>query len=244
MSGSSGEGHGIVDRPAGEAGTQPGSGAERGGFSPGRMVRTLVAWLAVAVLLAVVPFYVLVRVGVLAHEGWGLGPWASLAVGVAAVSAILAANAWIVGRMMGTGPGTRRLLDRGAVAMAVAFVLYGAIWAGAANAADPAVRERYRALHPVLQVATGLIFVADPGRVVTDRARTLEDFRLLGLPAGEATLHFPGGDGFVQAVDFRTRGRPEWGNRAVELGFWLLGLHPLRHRGMADHLHVSIRDGA
>lgn len=213
-------------------------------LSAGRVLRTVVAWITVAVLLAVAPFYVLVRVGVLAHEGWGLGPWASLALGVTAISVILAGYAWVVGRMMGTGPGTRRLLDRGAVALGVAFALYGAIWVGAGKAGDPAVRAEYRTLHPALQVATGLIFLADPGRVVTGDARTREDYRLLGLPAAEAALHFPRDDGFVHAVDFRTRGRPEWGNKAVELGFWFLGFHARRMRGTADHLHVSIRGGA
>lgn len=222
----------------GEGGRPAGRGAR---FSPGTLLRRLVAWLMVAVLLAVLPFFVLVRVGVAAHQGWGLGAWGSLAVGVAAISLVLAAYSWVVGRYLGMGPGTRRLLDRGAVATGIAFVLYGLVWVGASHAADAEVRAEYRALHPVLRVATGLVFLADPGRVMTDAARTPDEYRLMGLPVNEGSLHYLQDDGFVHAVDFRTRGRPEWGNKAVELGFWLLGFHALRHRGTADHLHVSLR---
>ncbi len=213
------------------------------GLSPGRVLRGLAAWTVVAVLLAVAPFFVLVRTAVAVQGGWGLGPWASLGVGVVAISAILALYSWAVGRWLGTGPGTRRVLNRGAVALGLAFVLYGVIWVGASHAPGEGVRAEYRSLHPVLRVATGLIFLADPGRVMVDGARTVEDYRLLGLSASEASLHFRQGDGFAHAVDFRTRGRPEWGNRGVELGFWLLGFHALRHRGTADHLHVSLRGG-
>lgn len=224
-------------------------GGRRGGdgrrfrFSPGSFLRRVAAWLVVAGLLAVLPFFVLVRVGVAAYQGWGLGAWTSLAVGVLAISVVLAAYSWVVGRRLGLGPGTRTLLNRSAVATGTAFVLYGLVWVGASNAADEAVRAEYRELHPVLRVATGLVFLADPGRVMTDAARTPEDYRLMGLPVEEASLHYVQDDGFVHAVDFRTRGRPEWGNKAVELGFWLLGFHALRHRGTADHLHVSLRPG-
>ena len=212
-----------------------------GGFSPGRLLRKLLAWLMIVVLLALAPFFILVRVGVLAYQGWGLGAWGALAVGVLAIWIVLAAYSWAMGRWLGAGPTARRFLDRGAIAVGTAFVLYGLIWVGASHAKSEAVRAEYRELHPVLRVATGLVFLADPGRVMTDAARTPEDYRLMGLPVNEASVHFVQDDGFVHAVDFRTRGRPEWGNKGVELGFWLLGFHALRHRGTADHLHVSLR---
>jgi hypothetical protein len=63
----------------------------------------------------------------------------------------------------------------------------------------------------------------------------------MGLPPAEASLHFEQATGYVHALDLRTRGRPEWRNRAVELGFWALGFHSLRHVGTADHLHLSLR---
>lgn len=234
---------GLRDLVAGEDGGDPAGGRGRRRFSPGTFLRRIMAWVMVAVFLAVLPFFVLVRVAVAAYQGWALGAWASLAVGVLAISLILAAYSWVVGRWLGMGPGTRKLLDRGAVATGLAFVLYGLVWVGASNAPDPEVRAEYRTLHPVLRVATGLVFVADPGRVLTDAARTPEDYRLMGLSVAESSLHYVQGDGFVHAADFRTRGRPEWGNRAVEMGFWLLGFHTLRHRGTADHLHVSLRAG-
>jgi hypothetical protein len=42
-------------------------------------------------------------------------------------------------------------------------------------------------------------------------------------------------------LDIRTRGRREWRNRGLELAFWAMGFHALRHVGTADHLHVSLR---
>lgn len=227
-----------------EDGARRPQGPSAGRLSPGRLLRGLVAWVVVAVLLAVAPFFVLVRSAVAAHQGWGLGAWTSLGVGVLAISAVLGLYSWAMGRWLGAGPGARRFLNRGAVALGLAFVLYGVVWVGASHAPGEGVRAEYRTLHPVLRVATGLVFLADPGRVMTDGARTPDDYRLMGLPPVEASLHFRQDDGFAHAVDFRTRGRPEWGNRTVELGFWLLGFHALRHRGTADHLHVSLRGGA
>jgi hypothetical protein len=226
------------DRALGDPEPEP----PRRRLSPGTLLRGTIAWLSVAVLLAVVPFFILVRVAVAAWQG-GAGAWGAAALGVVSVYLVLAAWSWLMGRRSRPGGGTRRLLDRGAVALGVAFVLYGLVWIGASNAPDPEVRAEYRALHPVLRLATGLVFLADPGRVITEEGRSMEDYRLLGLSAAEASRHDVQDDGFVHAVDFRTRGRPEWGNRGVDLGFWLLGFHTRRHRGIADHLHVSLRPG-
>ena len=76
---------------------------------------------------------------------------------------------------------------------------------------------------------------------MTDAGRTPEDYWLMGLPVNEASLHFRQDDGWVHAVDLRTRDRSEWRNRALGIAFWAFGLYSLRHRGTEDHLHVSLR---
>ena len=81
----------------------------------------------------------------------------------------------------------------------------------------------------------------EAGNVITDAGRSAEDYYAMGLPVNEASLHFEQEDGFVHALDLRTNGRPEWRNRAVEMAFWALGFHSLRHVGTADHLHLSLR---
>ena len=117
----------------------------------------------------------------------------------------------------------------------------GLVYVAGSNVKSDEVRAEYSTLHPLLRVATSVVFMVDPGSVITDAGRTPEDYYLWGLPVNEASLHFPQDDGFVHAVDLRTRGRPDWRNRGLELAFWAFGLHSLRHVGTADHLHVSLR---
>ena len=206
-----------------------------------RVVRWVTAWTTVAALLAFLPFFVLVRVGTAAVQGWGLGGWTSLGLGALAVAAVLGLYAGVLGWKEEAWAGVWRVLRRGGLGLGGVVLVYGVVWVGPVMAEDQAVRAEYRALHPVLRLAAGPVFLADPGRVVTDPSRTVEDYRLLGLSEAEADLHFVQEDGSVHAVDFHTGGRAAWGNRTVELGFWLLGFHSLRHRGTADHIHVSLR---
>lgn len=89
-------------------------------------------------------------------------------------------------------------------------------------------------------VATGTVLLVDREAVVTDTGRTREEYLAWGLPVNEASLHLPQDDGFVPAVDLRTRGRPEWRSVAREAYYRAMGFHTLRHVGTADHLHVSL----
>jgi len=123
----------------------------------------------------------------------------------------------------------------------VAYVSYALVFVASANVKSEEVRAEYASMHPLLRVASSVLVLVDPGAVITDAGRTPEDYRLMGLPPNEASLHFEQADGFVHALDLRTSGRPELRNRAVELAFWALGFHSLRHVGTADHLHVSFR---
>ena len=201
----------------------------------------LLRWGALAVILAVVPFFLLIRGGVFAYHQWGLGAWPSLAVSAAATALLLALYAWAMGRRLRAGRGLKWLLTRGAAAIGVAYVAYSLLYVGGANVKSDEVRAEYASLHPLLRVAASTLILADPGSVITDAGRTPDFYRRMGLSPNESSLHFEQDDGFVHALDLRTIGRPEWRNRAVELAFWALGFHSLRHKGTADHLHVSLR---
>jgi hypothetical protein len=85
-----------------------------------------------------------------------------------------------------------------------------------------------------------VLVLADRGAVVTDARRSPEDYAAMGLSPARASLHYPQDDGYVHALDLRTRGRPEWRNVMVEIGYRLMGFATLRHEGTADHLHVSL----
>ena len=196
---------------------------------------------ATAVLLAVLPFVLLVRGGVFAYRQWGLEAWASLAVSAAATALLLALYAWTVSRRLGAGKRLRQLMSRLAALAAAAFVVYSLLVIAGGNAKSEEVRAEYSALHPLLRMAVSVFVLVDAEAVITDAARTPEFYARAGLPPNESSLHFRQDDGFVHALDLRTIGRPEWRNRAAELAFRAMGFHTVRHVGTADHLHVSLR---
>lgn len=201
----------------------------------------MVKWLVVLVLLATLPFAVLIRGGVFAYQEWALGTWPAFGLAVAATALLLAIYAWALGRKLGAGKGMRWIMTRGAIGIAIAYAGYGLVYVASANVKTDEVRAEYARLHPLLRVSTSLLTLIDREAVITDASRTAADYFAMGLPVNEASLHFEQENGFVHALDLRTNGRPEWRNKAVELGFWALGFHSLRHVGTADHLHISLR---
>ena len=207
----------------------------------GAWARKALLWAVALLVLATLPFFVLVRLGVFAYQEWALGTWPSLGIAALGTALILAMYAWLVGRRLGARRSVRRMLTRGGAGIALAYVAYALVYVAGANVKSEDVRGEYRSLHPLLRVAAAAVFVVDGETVMTDAGRVSEDYWLMGLPVNEASLHFEQDDGFVHALDIRTRGRKEWRNRGLELAFWAMGLHALRHVGTADHLHVSLR---
>jgi hypothetical protein len=204
---------------------------------PWRAARTA----GIVALLAVLPFAVLIRGGVFAYREWSFGTWPSLLLAALATALVLWGYAWVATTRFGAGVGLKKLFTRAAAGVGIAYVAYTLVFVASANVKTDDVRAEYRALHPLLRVASSALILVDPTAVITDASRTVDDYRLMGLPANEASLHFAQSNGYVHALDLRTVGRPEWRNRLAELGFWMLGFHSLRHVGTADHLHVSLR---
>ena len=231
----------TVEYPGADGAVGPGELNRRARTRPGRWLRRVVRWGVTAVLLAVLPFILLVRGGVFALQQWGLGAWSSLAVSAAATALLLAFYAWAVSRRLGAGKRLRKFATRIAALGAAAFVLYSLLVIAGGNVKSEEVRAEYLGLHPLLRMAVSVFVLADPDAVITDAARTPEFYARAGLPANESSLHFRQDDGFVHALDLRTIHRPEWRNVAAELAFRAMGFHTLRHVGTADHLHVSLR---
>jgi hypothetical protein len=203
----------------------------------GRRVRL---FLLLALPAAVLPFLLLLRGSVHAHVTWGLGPWPSVLTGLAFASLTLGGLLWAALAVIGFPRGFRRVLSRGGITLAVVFVAHGLLHVGVRNVKGDAVRAEYRALHPLLRLGSTMLVLVDRDAVVTDARRSPEDYAAMGLPAAETSLHYPQGDGYVHALDLRTRGRPEWRNVMVEVGYRLMGFATLRHEGTADHLHISL----
>ncbi|MGD8600987.1 MAG: hypothetical protein PVF19_06540, partial [Gemmatimonadota bacterium] len=184
---------------------------------------------------------VLLRGGVFAYRGWGLGTWPSLMLAALATALVLGVYAWIVGRWIGVTGRARKLFTRAAAGVGIAYVLYALVFVAGANVKSGDVRSEYRSLHPLLRVASSALVLADPAAVITDAGRTVDEYRRMGLPTNEASLHFAQEDGYVHALDLRTNGRWALRNRVVQVAFRAFGFHTLRHVGTADHLHVSLR---
>ncbi len=203
--------------------------------------RRAARWLLVLVVLAVLPFALLIRGGVFAFQEWGLGTWPALVLSATASALLLGLYALVVTRRFGASRNVRKVVTRAAMGVGVAYVAYSLVFIASENVKSDDVQAEYSSVHPLLRIASSALILVDPASVITDAGRTREDYWLMGLPENEASLHFEQETGFVHALDLRTNGRPEWRNRAVELGFWALGFHSLRHVGTADHLHLSLR---
>lgn len=127
-----------------------------------------------------------------------------------------------------------------AVPLVTGWALYSAFYLARVNAKTDEVRSYYMAVHPILRVALSTVILVDPDLVITDMRRSPEDYGRMGLPVNNRTFHYQQADGWVHAIDLRTRGRSEIKNRTVQLYFWMMGFDTLRHVGTADHLHVQL----
>lgn len=228
--------HGLVDEGVKQAEQKTRRRARLRSF-PFRVARAA----GVVGVLAVLPFALLIRGGVFAYQEWGLGTWPALLLAASGTALLLGLYAWAVSHKLGAGKGLKKLFVRSAIGVGAAYVGYALVFVASENVKSDEVLEEYANVHPLLRLAASALILVDPASVITDAGRTPEDYWLMGLPANEASLHFEQDSGFTHALDLRTNDRPEWRNRGVELAFWALGFHSLRHVGTADHLHVSLR---
>jgi hypothetical protein len=170
---------------------------------------------------------------------------------VAAWLAILGSAALTAGLTAGYGAWiSRRFHGRARVAslsrwialpLAIAWSVYAVFYVARVNVKSDAIQGYYMSVHPVLRVALSTVILVDPKLVITDMARTPDDYPRMGLPVNDRTKHYQQRDGWVHAVDLRTRGRGEIANRMIQFYFWIMGFSTLRHVGTADHLHVQLR---
>ena len=112
----------TVEYPGAEGAAGSGEASHRARTRPGRWLRRVVRWGVTAVLLAVLPFILLVRGGVFAHQQWGLGAWSSPAVSATVTALLLAFYAWAASRRLGAGKRLRKFAARIAALAAAAFV--------------------------------------------------------------------------------------------------------------------------
>ena len=207
------------------------------------LLRILLFPLSLLVII-LLPFLLMLRVSVSLHDWFQVGAWLGVAVGmILALIPVYFYVRWIFGKLRGKKkekPEHKRLNIQIAVGILAGYCVFALFYVSGVNAKSDAIREQYTSLHPLLRVGVSSIILFDRSLVITDLARTPEDYEKMNLAKKNKSLHFPQSDGFVHAIDLRTNGRPEWRNKFTQFWFKLMGFRTLRHVGTADHLHVSL----
>jgi hypothetical protein len=190
--------------------------------------------------IVALPFLAYVRSAIVVYEH-SASSWLSLGIAALVTVGIVALYcAWFARRFKGRAK-VERMIRWVALPTAAAWCAYSAIYLARVNAKSDDVHSYYSTVHPVLRVALSTVILIDADLVITDTRRVAEDYPRMGLPVNERTLHYGQRDGWVHAVDLRTRGHNEVANRLVQFYFWSMGFSTLRHVGTADHLHVQLR---
>lgn len=186
------------------------------------------------------PFFLLVRASVFMYNGYQTNGWLALSIGCLATVLLLLLYGAILVYKFGMGKKALKYIFRGVLVLVIACTFYGVLYYSSMNTKTEEIHTYYRSLHPIMRVALTTVTLADSEVVVTDIQRSPEDYQRMGLSEKEHSLHYVQPNGYVHAVDLRTRGRPRWKNWMFEYSFKLLGLSTIRHIGTADHLHVYL----
>ncbi len=197
-------------------------------------------WALLILTLTIFPFFLLIKTSIYLNIDQGLNGWVSLFGGIGATVAILLVYVVMLFRKVKN----KKLIFRyglgGVGALVGGFCLYGLLYVSSVNAKSDTVKEVYRSLHPILRVAVATTTLAEGDLVITDIKRSAEDYTKMGLPINQSSLHFPQPDGYVHAIDLRTKGHSEFRNFMLSNSLRLMGFKTLRHVGSADHLHISL----
>jgi hypothetical protein len=206
----------------------------------GQLFWGLVAFGVKVALILILPFVVLLRTAIYLYQQQDVPTWLALAGGVALALLVLTIyGAWVskkLTRKARVGFVAKWL----ALPLVLFYCAYALLHLASVNAKTAEVRSYYTALHPLLRVSVSTFTLLDGDLVITDLARTPQDYVTMGLPIYEASLHYRQADGYVHAMDLRTLDRAAWRNWLMQGYFHLMGLRTLRHVGTADHLHVSL----
>jgi len=205
-------------------------------FSWKKVLLTLVLLMA----SLIIPFIVLVRTSVFMYLDYGFNGWLALLAGIGATVGLLLVCGLVISFMYRKSLGIHRYLVRGVLILVTAYTLYGVLYYSSLNTKTDQINSYYRSLHPIVRVALTTITLADSDLLVTDIKRQPEDYAQMGLPKNQQSLHYVQPNGYIHAVDLRTRGRSEWKNGLTRLAICAVGLQSIRHVGTADHLHVYL----
>lgn len=195
-------------------------------------------WVGVPILVLTLPPAVLLRGSTALYVGTQWPVWLCILVAGTGAALLLTGGSWLVVRRFGWR--LSAFWVRGLLLITAGFTVWTLLYVSVDNVKTGDIRTTYQSLHPLLRLSAGTLFMLDASSIITDTGRSREDYARMGLPVNESSLHFQQGDGYIHALDLRTRGRAEWRNRMTRVWFGALGFRTLRHTGTADHLHVSL----
>ncbi len=193
-----------------------------------------------AIVAALLPFVVLLKISVWLYAEYHVSVWLSLTISAVVTASLLAVytmfvSYWITGRFTMSAK-----TFRAAGVLVGIFCIYSLVYISAANVKAERIKDTYSSLHPLLRLSVSTLVLVDSDIVVTDLGRSVADYERMGLPPNERSLHLRQTTGYVHAIDLRTRERNELRNWLMAGYFRVLGFGTLRHVGTADHLHVSL----
>ena len=196
-------------------------------------------------LLLILPFALLIRSATYIHIQYDINAYLCLLVAIVVTAVLLFFYFSVVyGKLTGRLGSFDALKRRGLLAVLVVFVyvVHGVLFFSSANLKNAALRSEVNSLHPILRLSVSTLVYMDKELIITDASRAPEDYRKMGLPSKNRSLHFEQpSTGFAHAVDLRTKGRGMIRNHLIRAYFWIMGFNTLRHVGTDDHLHISLK---
>lgn len=210
-------------------------------------LRILLKWLFILpislvglVMLLLLPLIVLIKSAVFSYS-YGISTFFSLAIGSVATFVVLLVYLLVLDRVVKR----RNFLSTRAKfilvsLMIVSFNAYALIEVSEHNVKNKNVASEYQDLHPILRIGVRIWSLFDQRMVITDMSRSKKDYKRMRVAAYRHSLHYSQKDGFVHAVDLRTKRRSKVRNWVSQMVFNMMGFGTLRHIGSADHLHVEL----
>lgn len=196
------------------------------------------------VFVLIFPFILLIRGSVYLHHEYNLVPYACVLGGVILTAVLLFIYLTFffesfTGKYGSSSAFKRRVFISFFVVSV--YVIHGVLFFNTSNFKTAAIKEEVTDLHPILRLSLSTLIHLDKDLVVTDASRKSSDYSSWGMKENKSSLHYKQSDGYVYAVDIRTKNRSEFKNTALALYFWMMGFDTLRHYGTADHLHIGLK---
>ena len=206
-------------------------------------MKKIIFFLIRLAILLILPFICLIRGAVFGHEYYQLSPWMAILLGMGITVFILILYfSFIYGRITGKVGNAKSFKVRFvfAILLVIGYSTYAVVYLSDSNVKSPKIKTTYTSLHPILRLSISTIVFIDKSLLITDGKRIPEDYKKMGLKTKRQSLHYVQSDGYVHAVDIRTKNQSEFRNNLLKISFKMMGLNTLRHVGTEDHLHISL----